>query len=96
MVNKITNLITDVGLQINTKKTQVMTNNVEIEIKLNGEALEYVPEYTYLGQLISLGTTRENKSKGGLEWPGTSSRAYGLYWPINTKNWRQNTVYSRI
>jgi hypothetical protein len=31
-----------------------MTNSTEIEIGLNGEALEYVPEYTYLGQLISL------------------------------------------
>jgi hydrogenase maturation factor len=52
-VNEVTKLCTDAGLQIITQKTKVMTNITEIEIKLNGEALEYVPEYTHLGQLMS-------------------------------------------
>jgi hypothetical protein len=30
-----------------------MTNSVEIGIKLNGEALQYVPKHTYLVQLIA-------------------------------------------
>jgi hypothetical protein len=30
-----------------------MTKSAETEIKLTGEFLEYVPEYTYTGQLIS-------------------------------------------
>jgi hypothetical protein len=34
-------------------------------------------------------TTREKKSKGGLEWLGTSSRALGLHRPSNAKNWRE-------
>jgi hypothetical protein len=49
MVNEVTKLSTDAGQQINTKKTKVMTNSAEIEIKLKVGALEYVPEYTYLG-----------------------------------------------
>jgi len=31
------------------------------------------------------GTSRENKSKGGLEWLGTESRVCTLYWPQNNK-----------
>jgi hypothetical protein len=34
------------------------------------------------------GTTRENKSKGGLEWFGTNWRASSLYCPSNTDKWR--------
>ena len=51
-VNEPTKLSTYAGLQINAKKTKVMGNGAKIEIKLKGEALEYVPEYTYLGQLM--------------------------------------------
>jgi hypothetical protein len=52
MMNKLRKLSIDAGLQISTK-TKVMTNTTEIEIKLNREDLEYIPEYTYTGQLIS-------------------------------------------
>jgi hypothetical protein len=45
-----------------------------MEIKLKGEALEYVPECTHLGQLISFREKIEKKSRGGMEWLGTSSR----------------------
>jgi hypothetical protein len=51
MVNELTKLSTDAGLQIITKNTKVITNRNQIEIKLNGDALERVPEYTHLGQL---------------------------------------------
>jgi hypothetical protein len=40
MVNELTKLSTDGGLKINAKKTKVMTNIAEIEIRLNVEALE--------------------------------------------------------
>jgi hypothetical protein len=30
-----------------------MTNGTEVEIKVNREVLEYVREYTYLGQIVS-------------------------------------------
>jgi hypothetical protein len=60
MINKLTKLNTDAGLQIKAKNIKVMVNSAEIEIKLNGETLEYVPECTYLGQLISF---RNNTGK---------------------------------
>jgi hypothetical protein len=52
IVKKLTNLRTDAALKINTKKTTIMKNTNEAEIILKGEAVEHVPKYTYLGQLI--------------------------------------------
>jgi hypothetical protein len=52
MMNELTKLNTDAGLQIKAKYIKVMVNSAEIEIILNGETLECVPECTYLGKLI--------------------------------------------
>jgi hypothetical protein len=43
-VNGPTKPHTDAGLKINKKKTEVMTNSTDTYIKLNREALDYVPE----------------------------------------------------
>ncbi|CAF4744203.1 unnamed protein product [Pieris macdunnoughi] len=43
-----------VGLKMNTSKTKLLSNSVPYEIKLNNQPLEYVEEYIYLGQIISL------------------------------------------
>jgi hypothetical protein len=48
-VNELTKLSTDAVLQISAKKTKVMTNSAEIEINPTGEVLEYISEFTYLG-----------------------------------------------
>jgi len=37
-----------------------VANSAEIEIRLYGETLECVPEFTYLGQLLSF---RDNRGK---------------------------------
>ena len=42
-----------VGLAMNYTKTKLMTNSTKIDIRVSQETLEYVDEYTYLGQLIS-------------------------------------------
>lgn len=42
-----------VGLSMNMSKTKLMTNNSEDLIKINGNTIEYVSEYVYLGQIIS-------------------------------------------
>jgi exonuclease III len=41
------------GLTINTTKTKIMTNNVYEPIIVEGEEIEYVQDYVYLGQVIS-------------------------------------------
>jgi len=43
-VNGPTQLNTDATLKINQNKTEVMSNSTDTYIKLNGEALDYVPE----------------------------------------------------
>jgi hypothetical protein len=52
MVKELTKLSTNAALQINAKKTNVMTNSAETEIILIGEVLEHISEFAYLGQLI--------------------------------------------
>lgn len=42
-----------VGLTMNLDKTKVMTNHIKSPIFLNSNQIEYVDEYTYLGQIIA-------------------------------------------
>jgi hypothetical protein len=44
-VNDLRKLSKDAGLQIDIKETKVITDSAEIEIRLNGEALENVLKY---------------------------------------------------
>jgi len=46
MVNELTELNTYAELKVSTKDTKVKTNGAEMEIKLNAEAFEHVPENT--------------------------------------------------
>ena len=44
----------NVGLRINTSKTKIMTTEPERDpLKINGEEIDYVEEFVYLGQIIS-------------------------------------------
>lgn len=42
-----------VGLEINFDKTKVMTNHILTSIQINGENVEYVNDYIYLGKQLS-------------------------------------------
>ncbi|CAG4915287.1 unnamed protein product [Colias eurytheme] len=42
-----------VGLTMNLDKTKLMTNNIKTPILLDSNQIEYVDEYTYLGQIIA-------------------------------------------
>jgi hypothetical protein len=46
MVNELTQLNTCAGLKVSAKDTKVKKNSDEIEIKLNEETFEHVPENT--------------------------------------------------
>lgn len=86
MMNELTEVSTVAGLKINAKNTKVMENSAEIEIKLNGEALECVPECTYLGQLISFRDNMGKYIKTEFQWFGICLRVYYLYWTRNSRN----------
>lgn len=59
-----------VGLSMNTSKTKAMTNSKAEAITLNGNPIEYVEEYTYLGQVISPidQTSKEIETRIGNAW----------------------------
>lgn len=59
-----------VGLSMNATKTKVMTNFEKIPITVNGNTIEYVEEYTYLGQIISPTdlTNKEINNRISLAW----------------------------
>ncbi|GBP44639.1 ATP-dependent DNA helicase Q5 [Eumeta japonica] len=51
-----------VGLEMNTSKTKIMTNSIETPISIEGQNIEYVKEYIYLGKLTSFHSNR-NKNE---------------------------------
>ncbi|KAL0829286.1 hypothetical protein ABMA28_004096 [Loxostege sticticalis] len=53
MIQTLVDRSREVGLEMNTSKTKMMTNSIPIDITINGQKLEYVEEYVYLGQIIS-------------------------------------------
>ena len=55
------------GLTINTSKTQVMSINTTptAPVTVNGEPLEFVQDFTYLGSLISNGGQKYIKARLG-------------------------------
>ncbi|GBP21612.1 Putative uncharacterized transposon-derived protein F52C9.6 [Eumeta japonica] len=47
-----------IGLEMNTSKTKIMTNSIETPISIEGQNIEYVKEYIYLGKLTSFHSNR--------------------------------------
>lgn len=70
MINDLDRESRKVGLNMNTEKTKVMTNGTEEPIYILGNAIEYVDEYIYLGQIISLKdlTSKEVERRIGNAW----------------------------
>ena len=63
MLQQLSDESAKVGLAINTSKTNVMTNSVKIDIKINhGQTeIKYANEYIYLGQLLSTEDTMQKE-----------------------------------
>ena len=56
LVERLDKASTAYGMEINTEKTKLMTNNtsgVNTEIKVNGQTLETVTSFNYLGSVIT-------------------------------------------
>lgn len=53
MLQELADASKEVGLLINTGKTQAMTNTAELPLLLNGTPLSYVDQFIYLGQRLS-------------------------------------------
>lgn len=64
MLYKLVNESEVMGLRINMEKTKTMTNSKKIPIEVNQGIVEYVDEYIYLGQTISMNNQMEKRSTG--------------------------------
>lgn len=66
-----------VGLEMNRSKTKMMSNGHHTDITLNGESLEYVEDFIYLGQLISF------KDKNKKETSRRITNGWKQFWNLN-------------
>ncbi len=79
--DRLNNFARQVGLSINTSKTQVMcVNSVPTApILINDEPLEFVEDFTYLGSLISKDSGASKDIKTSLR---KAQGAFSQLWPI--------------
>lgn len=65
-----------VGVTMNTSKTKAMINTSEDNIILNDEPFEFVKEYTYLDQQMSIFDIMSKEIDTGIE------KAWKCYWGL--------------
>jgi hypothetical protein len=70
MVNELARESKKVGLALNATKTKIITNGRDQIIAVDGETIEYVSEYIYLGQSISFTdqTEKEINRRIAIAW----------------------------
>ena len=70
MIQNLNSCSKKAGLEMNMNKTQVMTNSQPTAIKVESAELQYVEDYTYLGQLIGFKNNmdKELKRRIALAW----------------------------
>ncbi|KAJ4450452.1 hypothetical protein ANN_01877 [Periplaneta americana] len=69
MLEELDRISKEAGLSMNPEKTKLMINTSEDRIHLNGQPLEYVEDYTYLGQnLSSSNSKKEIKRRISMAW----------------------------
>ncbi len=67
-----------VGLIMNLSKTKIMSNGTEEEFLVDGQKIEYVSEYSYLGLIISF------EDRGSKELRKRAAKAWSNFWAHNT------------
>lgn len=64
------------GLELNLQKTKLMTNSNEEIIQINNRELEYVTEYTYLGQIVTFNNATRKEVQRRI------SAAWSKFWSL--------------
>lgn len=77
MLTEVNHQSMQVGLNMNTSKTKLMTNNEPKSISIGGTIMEYVQEYKYLGQIISF------SNRGKEEINHRITAAWSKFWSLN-------------
>ena len=76
MLDSLNTVSQEVGLTMNEAKTKVMTNRDEKQISANGKSLQYVQQYTYLGQIIAM------ERKQNAEIKRRIGNAWNKFWSL--------------
>nr|XP_049706068.1 uncharacterized protein LOC126056577 [Helicoverpa armigera] len=76
MLQDLSRASREVGLQMNMSKTHTMTNSTKRREEGDGQALHYVDEYIYLGQLVSFDNRQEKEIDRRIE------NAWKSYWSM--------------
>nr|XP_049696607.1 uncharacterized protein LOC126054557 [Helicoverpa armigera] len=76
MLQDLSRASREVGLQMNTSKTHTMTNSTKRRVEVDGQALHYVDEYIYLGQIVSFDNRQEKEIDRRIE------NAWKSYWSM--------------
>ena len=93
MVERLEKTSTSYGMKINAKKTKLMTNNtqgISTEVKVNGQRLETVKSFRYLGSIITDECSKPEILARIAETTAALTRLKPLW------NDRNNTVSSKI
>ena len=79
MLQELNTVSKSIGLYINQKKTKFMTNDFVADVRdgveVDGQRVDRVEEYSYLGQMISMETSkdREIRRRITLTWQAIGS-----------------------
>ncbi|XP_061723667.1 uncharacterized protein LOC133529882 [Cydia pomonella] len=77
MLQDLSNASLQVGLEMNRAKTQVMTNSRNRRsIDVDGQSIQYVDEYIYLGQLVSFSNRQDKEIERRVQ------NAWKSYWSM--------------
>ncbi|KAJ8715750.1 hypothetical protein PYW07_010232 [Mythimna separata] len=76
MLQDLSDASLEVGLKMNMSKTKIMTNSSKRTISVDGENVQYVQEYIYLGQVVSF-QARQDK-----EIARRTENAWKSYWSM--------------
>ncbi|KAJ2950316.1 hypothetical protein O0L34_g11682 [Tuta absoluta] len=66
----------EVGLHMNRSKTKVMTNSTKRKVEVEGQEIQYVDEYIYLGQIVSFQNRQDKEIDRRIE------NSWRSYWSM--------------
>lgn len=76
MLHELNKASLEIGLMMNMSKTKLMTNSIQRCLEIDGERIEYVHEYIYLGQIVSFQARQEKEIARRIE------NAWRSYWSM--------------
>ena len=76
MLQDLSTASLEVGLSMNRSKTQIMTNSTKRRVAVDGHALQYVDEYTYLGQIVSFNNRQDKEVERRIQ------NAWKTFWSL--------------